>query len=1831
MRFNKCILLVIYAIIAIVVFTPLYAENSNNTIFTSPSDDVIVCDNVYTGNIINITDDNYDDYFDVYSGEMNPESNINDGDRIHIGNVTDKTFVINKQLEITTMHNGDIIKNGYVKLVKGSDGSSVHGLTIINDKVNYVVDGIPSIDLSGIGLFYTNNNYVYNNSVQLADSRGVFALPMGSSSNNKIYKNKFVSTLSTCAPMSECDNNLFYDNYFQSTAANVIYYNPWGHAGYSGSGKCFNNSFINNYMCSLNRNSPWVIGMSLLSNCNVNIVNNTIFNVRDGVSGLGVNSTINGNKFIGVSNLALSISSANLTIENNSFSDTSMAIAILSSNITVKNNIIENSSIGIWVFGKNASLISNTISLVDGYYAVNVESENVLILNNNIKVSNFGEGIRVAENNVSIINNTIRTAVDSGIYILSSNNVISGNRISSNLYGVYIDAVSDLYYYTRGVLGVSYYAKIDQGKINHNNITNNIINSASYGVYLVGTVYNTTIINNNITTNAAVGIVENITDPFSNNIKDNVVNGVLLNYSGIVISDDNFNVYFDEKGCFKFEDINSIVLVITKLSNKDMLINQKMTLLNGGLVNILTNVTISLVTGSNGTLIKSLNFKNTDKNAIIINNVSDITLEDNNIMSVSQMKDIFGISLNLSNNTELIDNDVYITGENTLIQGILLNNSDNLTFVKNSVILEANKIAQGIIINLLNSSNLVNNTIHLQGNGVFDCVLINGSNNLNILGNNIIARSISNVISPLAISSSKDIVLDKNNISAIGDLVKSLNFSNTSNVVIESSFINLIGLSKTEVIFANDDLNNIEITNCVIYSNALGLISGNITLKENKYVIYDDNVETYFDSNGMFSNKLITQKDVLMFDNLKSKHYTLTFNQVVILTSYYKNSLIDATLNFNSKSSNSTIKNLNFDLVENVAFNLYFALNITIENNNINLVSSKDVSAIIITGESFNNLINNNTVKIRGNGTLTGITIYNYYDEYYGLSPKNNVISNNDIVINSNNDVIAIYNAMADNTIIRNNNIRIDARDHAYGVYNIYSQDFKVFMSTIWTTNTKIIHNIIEGNGSIVCLINSIEAKNTLVDNNTLIAISNGSYGYVGYKTSGDVLRYNDFTINGTGNNDLFISNVSQTGIYLSNSSSNALILENSIISNYAPGNDYAIYVEVNSSKISIVDNYLISDNWNRYADNAIYAPSATLTNNELYYVYVSPGGSDELGNGSINNPFKTIKHALNKVINKGIVYVLGGNYTEDYITISKTLTLKGLGKVIVDCKGSLFNITKSCSLKVFNIKFMNANATTGSTFYNLGKLYLENVSVINSTALTYGGAIVNYGELIIRNSTFSSNKAKNGGAITNYNKLDIKSSNFTNNSCYIKGSGGAIYNLEKATLSIEDCNFVNNKVDAEYLIEEDDFGVRLGSGGAIYNRGNLYIINSNFKSNRAFNYGGAILSVSTQKHNLKVINSIFDKNTCFAGGGGAIFIVNANLDIANSSFTSNEIGENSGGALYIGESEGNIYNSTFFKNSASFGGGAIQFWYSNITMDLCNITDNNAGRGGAISYYGQRIGNHVVGSLNIYNSTIYNNKGFDSGGAFYVRNLNMNVKNSNIYDNFGGDGKHTLSVEINYPTKPVNNIDLNGNWWGSNSGPGEDVWLNAQYYREWIKDKISWDVLNPNPNPNPNKPGSNTRPGQSNNNPIVGPSTGGLLNPGRPGQNGFGTGIGTGTGSGFGSGSGNGMGSGSGTNAGGSSGSHGGRFGSGSGFNGTAYSNQGTLGDLGSSSSSGAGGSEAGSPSSASSNNAIYELNKDVKKALSGYNIIYGIIFLIVIILLIIFGYKRNSKEEDE
>ncbi len=65
----------------------------------------------------------------------------------------------------------------------------------------------------------------------------------------------------------------------------------------------------------------------------------------------------------------------------------------------------------------------------------------------------------------------------------------------------------------------------------------------------------------------------------------------------------------------------------------------------------------------------------------------------------------------------------------------------------------------------------------------------------------------------------------------------------------------------------------------------------------------------------------------------------------------------------------------------------------------------------------------------------------------------------------------------------------------------------------------------------------------------------------------------------------------------------------------------------------------------------------------------------------------------------------------------------------------------------------MNANATTGSTFLQFRKTILRKCfSNQFHSFLTYGGAIVNYGELIIETLHFHQIKAKMVGAITNYN-----------------------------------------------------------------------------------------------------------------------------------------------------------------------------------------------------------------------------------------------------------------------------------------------------------------------------------------------------------------------------------------------------------------------------------------------------------------------------------------------
>lgn len=100
-----------------------------------PVDSVIIDNPIYTNNAkeYTITNDNYGNYFDNETGDALEEAPFNNGDILKIDNVSDKYFVINKNLTIMPAGDNITLKNVGFNFVPGSEGSVVNGLTIDNN------------------------------------------------------------------------------------------------------------------------------------------------------------------------------------------------------------------------------------------------------------------------------------------------------------------------------------------------------------------------------------------------------------------------------------------------------------------------------------------------------------------------------------------------------------------------------------------------------------------------------------------------------------------------------------------------------------------------------------------------------------------------------------------------------------------------------------------------------------------------------------------------------------------------------------------------------------------------------------------------------------------------------------------------------------------------------------------------------------------------------------------------------------------------------------------------------------------------------------------------------------------------------------------------------------------------------------------------------------------------------------------------------------------------------------------------------------------------------------------------------------------------------------------------------------------------------------------------------------------------------------------------------------------------------------------------------------------------------------------------------------------
>ena len=348
------------------------------------------------------------------------------------------------------------------------------------------------------------------------------------------------------------------------------------------------------------------------------------------------------------------------------------------------------------------------------------------------------------------------------------------------------------------------------------------------------------------------------------------------------------------------------------------------------------------------------------------------------------------------------------------------------------------------------------------------------------------------------------------------------------------------------------------------------------------------------------------------------------------------------------------------------------------------------------------------------------------------------------------------------------------------------------------------------------------------------------------------------------------------------------------------------------------------------------------------------------------------------------------------------------------------------------------------------GKITIKNSIFVNNSAEYCAGAIavdsqINKPAVEIINSKFDSNSAEYGGAIYNYYNLTVVDSTFTNN------SKDTIYNFRVANLDLGIKTFTDlqNAIGLvrgtltlnQNIVMTDDEAVNFKDGVAINKNiridGKGHTIDAK-NLGRIFSIGEGFTVTLT---NATLINGKADK-------GGAIYN-DGSLTLSDVKLSDNAA-DSYGGAVF-NNGELVVSDSVFDSNdvlnrgsaSVDYGGAAIYNWYdgvltvsgSNFTNNIKNykngdrlvgavatigdatISDsyfvNNAGRwGGAISASGYLIAGDDVNTLTVSGSTFKENGGLYGAGIF-VAGSDFTVSDC-VFDKNTAFGKGNMTPNNN-------------------------------------------------------------------------------------------------------------------------------------------------------------------------------------------------------------------------
>ncbi|MCC7561768.1 MAG: Ig-like domain-containing protein [Methanobrevibacter arboriphilus] len=417
---------------------------------------------------------------------------------------------------------------------------------------------------------------------------------------------------------------------------------------------------------------------------------------------------------------------------------------------------------------------------------------------------------------------------------------------------------------------------------------------------------------------------------------------------------------------------------------------------------------------------------------------------------------------------------------------------------------------------------------------------------------------------------------------------------------------------------------------------------------------------------------------------------------------------------------------------------------------------------------------------------------------------------------------------------------------------------------------------------------------------------------------------------------------------------------------------------------------------------------NVTINRNPVTY-YVSNNGNDDSGNGSQDNPFKTIKKAIDQGFAVSIyptIMIMEGTYTgvgNTNLSFSDLGILNIIGvynKTIIDGEfiNAGFKFGSYIQSNIINMTFINCSPTDynfAAAIYASGFANITNCIFKNNSRQTVLGL---YGGGNVINSTFIDN---NETSLYMYGGL-IENSSFINNSAY-RGIAGMPSTGSGHTFIVKNCIFINNT-----LTDSSATGI-LGGGGYYTTINNTFINNSAPNSNGAV-FGGA---------SFNSFNDTFIGNNAINGG----------ITVKSANFT----------------------NAKFINNYAS-GNGSVVYIYDNNIIDFINCTfDGNYANGTGNPIYIQSSLNTVgtlttgkVKRVNVTYNSVYTNK-YSFTLTAWVTDAEGNIIDGG-YLRFYADDKYLGIAKIINGTATLTYTGLsNGNYTITGECPsGEEVSINT-------------------------------------------------------------------------------------------------------------------------------------------------------------------------------------------